>query len=211
METEIYNPEFQVIGGPRPAVAGEVSWEKEIDYIDGIWDLLMAGAGRTGVEQRYQRLTDGPAVETRRFGGLIVTRPDGKWCEILEYRPTRERLDKSASVSGYDYSDHYYPTDALPSDAVLVVRTSALHDLEALITEPERTMDRPLEWKERATLLVIIAALAKLAKVDIDKPSKAAVAIESQIALMGAHMGVRTIEVHLNRIRDALERKGAED
>ena len=72
-------------------------------------------------------------------------------------------------------------------------------------------MDRPLEWKERATLLVIIAALAKLAKVDIDKPSKAAVAIESQIALMGCHMGVRTIEVHLNRIRDALERKGAED
>ena len=54
---------------------------------------------------------------------------------------------------------------------------------------------------------MIIAALAKLARVDVTKPSKAAATIESEIARMGARVGVRTIEEHLKRIAEALESK----
>jgi predicted DNA-binding transcriptional regulator AlpA len=50
----------------------------------------------------------------------------------------------------------------------------------------------------------MIAALAKLAKINVAKPSSAAAAIESQTALMGARIAARTIENHLGRIYVAL-------
>jgi hypothetical protein len=59
--------------------------------------------------------------------------------------------------------------------------------------------------RERTTLLAMIAALAKLAQIDVTKPSSAAVAIEAQTALVGARVAARTIEEHLKRIPDALE------
>jgi len=174
--------------------------------IDGIWDLPMLGAERLDVEHKYQFLTGGPSVELTNLTGPLVNRADRTWSLIVERFSNKNHLK-----SPRNHPDNYHPAGALPSDAVFVVRRSALQDLEALISEPQPSMERPVESKERATLLVIIAALAKLAKVDIAKPSKAAVAIQTQIRLMGAHMGVRTIEIHLNRIPDALERKGAED
>ena len=59
-------------------------------------------------------------------------------------------------------------------------------------------------------LLLIIAALAKLAKINVDKPSAAAAAIESETVRMGNRVAARTIENHLNRIREARDSK-AED
>ena len=44
------------------------------------------------------------------------------------------------------------------------VRTSALQDLEALMSETEPSRSRPIGQRERDTLLVIIAALAEVAK-----------------------------------------------
>ena len=68
-------------------------------------------------------------------------------------------------------------------------------------------MDRPVGQRERTTLLVIVAALAKLARIDVAKPSSAATSLESQTALMGARVAARTIENHLKRIPEALESK----
>ena len=59
----------------------------------------------------------------------------------------------------------------------------------------------------KSTLLDIIAALAKMAKIDVKKPSAAAIAIETQTELMGTRVAARTIENHLNRIPEALERR----
>ena len=56
-------------------------------------------------------------------------------------------------------------------------------------------------------MLVIIAALARLAKIDLTKPSKAAEAIESETISLGARVAARTIENHLNRIREAEENR----
>jgi hypothetical protein len=64
---------------------------------------------------------------------------------------------------------------------------------------------KPVGRRERITLLVIIAALAKLAKIDITKPSSAAAAIARRSDLMGVPVAARTIENHLNRISEALE------
>lgn len=62
----------------------------------------------------------------------------------------------------------------------------------------------PLDPRERNTLLVIIAALAKEAKINIDPPGKAAIFIEGLTDSMGAHASKRAIEEHLKKISDAL-------
>jgi hypothetical protein len=164
----------------------------------------MLGAERLDVEHKYQFLTDGPAVESTMLDGPLVSHPEGTWCQLLQ-RFSEENLN-----SPRNHPDNYYPAGALPEDAVLVVRTSALQDLEALISEPEAAMERPVGQRERTTLLVIIAALAELARIDVKKPSKAALTIETQTALLGARVAARTIENKLRLIPEAMESK-AED
>jgi hypothetical protein len=169
---------------------------KETELLDGVWDLTMLGHERLEVEQRYQFLTDGPGVDMSfRDGPLdhpIVSREDGTFCQLHE---------------PYFADKHYFPADALPADSVLVVRTSALHDLEKRLAEPDQRAEKPLERRERDTLLVIIAALAELAEIDVKKPAAAGTAIESQAALLGAEVSSRAIQNHLKRIPDALERR----
>jgi hypothetical protein len=167
----------------------ECPWETEL--LDGVWDLTMLGHERLEVEQRYQLLTNGPEVDMRfRDGPLdhpIVSREDGTFCELNE---------------PYFAAKHYFPADALPADSVLVVRTSALRRL----SEPDHKVEKPVKQRERTSLLAIIAALAKKAKIDVTKPSSAAAVIEDETARIGARVARRTIENHLNLIPDVLER-----
>jgi hypothetical protein len=179
-------------------------------FISGVWDLAMVGGEVWEIKRKYHLLTGGPDVDIGVSGyslirtltgdsnvldGLLVNRPDGTWGQLLVLK----------EAGGYDLAE------ALPSDAVLVVRTSALHDLEAHISEPDTPLQRPLGRRERDTLLVIIGALAKLARIDVAKPTKAAGIIEGETTRMGSRVAARTIEDHLKRIPDALERKGDED
>lgn len=64
--------------------------------------------------------------------------------------------------------------------------------------------DKILSIKERRTLLVIIAALAKVAKVDITKITKASETIQSYTDDIEAHVDHGTIEDKLKQIPDAL-------
>lgn len=65
--------------------------------------------------------------------------------------------------------------------------------------------DEPLATKERNTLLVIIAALAKEAKIDLTKPSKAGETIAHMTEEIGAPVDHATIEGKIKLIKDALE------
>ena len=92
-----------------------------------------------------------------------------------------------------------------------MVRTAALDDLKTETNQPLATdkgtpaaMDRPLGPRERRTLLIIIAALAELAEVDLSKPAKAGDAIERQIELLGEKVSSRRIQDHINRAREEL-------
>jgi hypothetical protein len=166
----------------------------EIVRIDGVWDLSMLGAEREGIERRYQVLTNGAHVKDMHYIGPIVAREDGLFCLI------QTRLTEAGSP------DEFYPSRELPADGVLVVRTSALHDLEGRLAVPDPKADKPLGRRERTSLLVIIAALAELAKIDVTKPAKAGATIESQAALLGAELTSRAIQNHLKLIPEALGR-----
>src|SRR5690606_20560855 len=80
---------------------------------------------------------------------------------------------------------------------------------KALTPKPgSKSLSDELSTKEHVTLLVIAATLAKLSKVDLYQPSKAALIIESASEQLGARVGRRTIEEHLKQIPAAIERKG---
>lgn len=65
--------------------------------------------------------------------------------------------------------------------------------------------DKPLNTRERNTLLTIIAALCKEAKIDYTKHAKAAGLIEGVAAEMGVSISETAIENHLKKIPGALE------
>jgi hypothetical protein len=184
-----------------------IEWDPGITELEGIWDLTMLGSERLDVEHRYQALTGGPAVNLVFLDGPIVSRDDGTYCQI------REHVSESEFVGPKNFSElpnnprNYYPAAGLPADSVLVVRTSSLHELESRLSQPDQKAEKPLEQRERDTLLVIVAALAELAEIDVKKPAAAGTTIESQTALLGAEVSSRTIQNHLKRIPEALERR----
>jgi hypothetical protein len=193
---------FERVKGVLLDKGSVLSFDDDITYIKRVWDLAMIDGGRTLIERKYQFLTGGPEVDLMFIGDLFVNRSDGAWAHLVHRNETY--------TPPYNHPDNYIPAEDLPSDALLVVRTSALQNLVAL-SEPEPAMERPIGQRERDTLLVIIAALAEVQGIDVKRPSKAALAIENATIQKGARISARAIEDHLRRIPDALERKGAED
>jgi hypothetical protein len=199
------NEWFHSIDGLAIGEDRVIEWGPRTIVLEGIWDLTMLGSERLDVEHRYQALTGGPAVDLVFLDGPIVSRDDGTYCQVREHFSNNEFAGPKTLKEPYDNPHNYYPAAGLPADSVLVVRTSSLHDLEGRLSEPNQKVEKPVERRERNTLLVIIAALSELAKIDVAKPSGAAVAIESQTVRMGARVAARTIENHLKLIPEALE------
>jgi len=182
----------------------------EIGYIRGVWDLPMIGAERVEIESRYQVLNNGPMVERDWvIKPIIVSMKDGTYCQLMTLRTKDWSTgEKRIFTEPYLSTANYDVARGLPEDTLLVVRTSALRELEARVSKPDQEAEKPLELRERTTLLVIIAALAELAEVDVKKPAKAGLTIESQTVRMGAEVSSRAIQDHLNRIPEALARRG---
>lgn len=81
----------------------------------------------------------------------------------------------------------------------------------SFITQPSQAQsheEKPLTAKERISLLIVIALLAEEARIDISKPSKAAATILKLAETQGINIAQRTIEEHLKKIPDALQRRG---
>lgn len=181
---------------------GEVAKHDEgIKFIEGVWDLAMIEGGKIAVEAKYQRLTGGPAVDDPIFEFLLLNRPDGTWAQLFQPLPYQEQDHQLPS----GHPKNYFPVAALPSDSIFVIRTQALQELE--LSHSDGALERPVGQRERTTLLVIIAALAELARLKIDRPSAAAAAIESQAAQLGIHVGLRTIEEKLKLLPEILRNR----
>jgi hypothetical protein len=197
--------EFEIFAGLAIDDEWIIEWRPEIVSIDGVWDLTMLGPERLDVEHKYQRLTGGPAVTLQSLEAPLVRRDNGTYCQLQAHFGDNEFFDSKSLKKPHNDPANYYPAGGLPEDSVLVVRTSALHDLVSRASKPDERTEKPVERRERNTLLVILAALADMARVDVSKPSAAGAAIESKTAQMGVRVAARTIENHLKRIPEALE------
>ena len=182
--------------------------------IEGNWDLLVQGPVRLELENRYRATCGLPHIERDTYveafdKGPFVTGEEGVVYQLLS----------SWEEKGYAPKD----ISAFPVGTVLGVRPHALDAVVASLASPSLgpeeqqpskpddatdTLDKPLMTRERATLLTIIAALARAADIDILKASKAGDTIEALTVELGARVSARAIEDHLKRIPDALERRG---
>lgn len=181
--------------------------EKNIVTLAGVFDLPMIGAEAIDIEDRFQMLTGGVSVDLINMDGTFVVSQDGAvFFSILE-ELTPQKLDRK---NGYKITPAtHMPANGLPDDSVLVVRTDSLNEfLKSMKSEQDRitTIDqvKPLGTRERDTLLSVIAALCKEAKLDYTKPAKTAGLIQSTAAGMGISIGETTIENHLKKIPNAL-------
>lgn len=184
----------------------------------GVYDLPLVGGERLDVEQEYQRLTEGPQVSLAAFDGAFVDSAEGVRFQLMR-EVGRDGLGAEPQlpyylepdVEPYALERQYEHLRRLPGDSVLVVRTPELVAFQGRAREglgrPSNQLDRPLGERERATLLTIIAALARHANIDVTRTSKAAQIIESLTSDLGAKIPARTAEEHLKRIEDALERR----
>ncbi len=104
----------------------------------------------------------------------------------------------------------FYPRCALPPDAVFVVRTQALRDLEERIADDnDGGMDERHKGAERKRLdsaLVIIAALAREATLDLNARGASKRIVEA-VQRMGATIDEDTVRGTLPEIRTAVERR----
>ena len=189
--------------------------EEHRTQIEGVWDLLVQGPVRLELENRYRATCGLPHVELdpreKPFDteGAFVTGEEGVVYQLLPFLNLLWGSGRNPSV--------------LPVDSLLGVRPHALDAVVASLASPSLgpeeqqpskpddatdPLDKALMTRERATLLTIIAALARAADIDILKASKAGDTIEALTVELGARVSARAIEDHLKRIPDALERRG---
>ena len=185
---------FRFVNATPGSSASSEPRETRDVWFEGVWDLPMSDGERHDVERAYQTSIGGPEVDMvwLSLGERFVESPDGTKVMVLEG-------DGSVPFS------KYYAATSFPADGVFVVRTSALERLVQRVSDapPESEMGT----RERDTLLTIIGALCRLAKLPTDQPFKSAGMIEEATTLLGARVASRTIEGHLKRIPDVLSKK----
>ena len=118
-----------------------VHFEKETMTIDGIWDIEMLGAERIDIENRFQSLTSGPAVQLINMDGTFVSRANGTWASLqdqFEDEIVEDSAGKESRIKG-----SYYPANGLPKDSALIVRTDALRSFEKKAMGADSVQEAP--------------------------------------------------------------------
>lgn len=167
-------------------------WIKDTD---GIWDLVMDRTGRLEVESRWYRMRGDYSVSGDCRIGAKVRRGD-----------TECQLPPDAGQTGMTT----YGPSALPRSSEIVIRMSELTALAQRLTttatetaQPaDKSIDRPLEQRERVTLLRVIAGLANLSQADLSQPRKFGEAVEAATDSMGIRVSAQTVAKYLKMASD---------
>lgn len=178
--------------------------QKVTQLASGVWDLPMLGGERIDVEYQYQSLTNGPEVTAITLDSVFISSTKGVLYEL------QSRFEDSArSITSSMDPNNFHPSGGLPEDSVLVVRRSALTEVEELLTSNEESSaieipEKPLGSRERNGLLTALAVACRIANLDHDRPAKTAGILHVEAARMGINIGETTIEGYLKRIPEAI-------
>jgi hypothetical protein len=157
-------------------------------------------------ENEYQRGSEANLRKLKERMALENIEPS-KAKELLDQHQEERKkylAERKAKRDAGKHSENYYPAGGLPSDSVLVVRTEALREFEASITDAPVSVEKPLTTTERNTLLTIIAALCDYSAI---KPQErgAAAQIAKLTEDIGATVTDDTVRKALAKIPEALE------
>lgn len=208
--------------------------EDSVSTIRGIWDLALRGSERLDVEHRFEQLTDGPEITGVNLSGTFVKRENGCFAslqtsfnspEMREINKDFKKIFEAAlAKSGkskpppkepkpHDHPDNFFPAGKLPDDSVLVVRTSALTELQKKMTEATAAPQMPRESsRERNYLLRIIGLMAYQKYSSAMRPgSIAALLMNAARELDVSEVEDQTIAKHVKTAIDLVGAKEARD
>lgn len=196
---------FVLIKGNQISATECAQFDEEVTSIQGIWDLAMLGAEQLDIEHALQCEIGGPEVTLVHLDGVYLTGADGEIAWLQEHFKNNECASERQAKMRLDDPNAYYPAGGLPSDSVLVVRTKHLLQFVENTSAGGQASDKPLDERERSTLLCIIGALSRLSGLDLSEPFKAA----NQIQVLLEQDGVKspalnTIGKHLQKAKDVL-------
>ncbi len=176
-------------------------WDSEdgLNYLVGISDLSEIGNG-SSMHTTFVINTLDHFTYTDDAEEAIVT----------NFRHKLNRITKIWNSGGHPQHNppYYYIDWALSKGFKIPWLNYAIENGFYKRNEPKsltKVNDKPLSSKERNTLLVIIAALAKEAKIDLSKPSKAGEQIANLTERFGTPVDHSTIEQKIKQIADAIE------
>lgn len=164
----------------------------DVFKLSGVYDLAMIGCECLDVEDKFHSLQSGPAVTLCRSLGAFVKNSDGSILQLQNglikthtfQASTKSGLEKVLVQNGIDEErskqyvlklkenhmgylldidkNSYCPSAGLPKDCVLVVKISALRELEQSLCEKDstkKTADSITET-ERSSLLKLVLGMA---------------------------------------------------
>lgn len=130
--------------------------EREIRKLVGVWDLPLIGGERADVEKMFHRLNFGPDRDAVAVDGVLVKGSEGQIFEIQDRSSGGSGKDPLASLVD---PVNFHPAGALPDDCEFVVRWGAIEAFIAQASDQESMTEKPLQSRERDTLLNIIAVM----------------------------------------------------
>lgn len=195
---------FVFLDGMQISAHECVHFQKEVVSIDGVWDLPMIGGERLDIEHALQGETGGPPVELINLEGAFLSKPDGTYARLLEHFNDNEYANDKLKQRKWDDPAGNYPAGGIPGDAPIVVRPQSIARFIALATGSGDS-ERPLDERERTTLLCIIGALAREQRIDLSQPMKAG----DTVAAMAPELDLsgRTIGEKLKQVGEAMGRR----
>ena len=171
----------------------------------GEYDLPLIAAERLDVDREYEELSGGTRSDLLHLGGAFIE-SDATLFQLLDGHPIDEEQRRIFIEETGEEPDATFLTTQLPAGRTLIVRASALTAFLEKLAGQDDPLEKPLTQRERTNLLLVIAALADHAKIDITMPSKAAGTIASLTTLLGTRLSARAIENYIKLIPDAVER-----
>lgn len=171
----------------------------EVSSISGVWDLTLLGAEHLDIEHALQREIDGPEVTDIALDGTFVSTTDGTFASLQNPMPGKSRFGTG--------KNDYYPAGGLPEDAQFVIRPAELIRFVASLSGQSAPLpEKPLDERERTTLLCIIGALAREAGLDLSQPMKAGAIVADHLA-PELNLSGRTIGEKLKLVGEAMTRR----
>ncbi len=186
----------QMTGGPEVTLAGldGAFVQRECDVVYQLMEDFD--------ENEYQ---SGSKAQLRELESRILVKElsDEEATALLE-KHKKDRKVFLEKRDSEDLSSRYYPAGGLPKDAVLVVRTDALRELEKSLDTKISAADKAMTTTERNTLLTLIAALCNYSDIDWNKRGIANQLMEMTEEI-GAPITDDTIRKIISQIPDAVE------
>lgn len=180
-----------------------ISFTEEVVTISGLWDIPMIASEQIEINHRLQQLIEGPSVDLTDLDGTFLVSADGKTYASLQGLINLDgpRTPMPGMSPAYNNPHDYYPLGAFPDDANLVVRVENIRNFTRSLDDSSK----PLDERERITLLNIIGALAEEAGLDLSQHNKAGNAVAAMLDQKGIVISGRAIGDHLRKVREAME------